>query len=285
MELNKIYCGDCRNMDKIDDESVHLTVGSPPYAVNKDYESYIKSLEEHLQLLYDAYKEVVRVTVPGGKICVNIGDIAVGSNYNDGFPEEIMVIPRLVDYLRTIDTYLYARGIWLKDSPWANSSHVSFHDEVQHAEYRMLPAWEYVWIFRKGREVRRDKSPADGRWIDKNEEWKKWVKAYWPIRSVQRNDYHEAMFPEELAYRVIKLYSFPGDTVLDNWMGSGTVAIVAKILYRNYLGYDLQQKYVDYANGQVSLITDAIRQTPKEYFDKTKNKKEHQGDMLKGNNL
>jgi len=276
MNLNRIYCGDCRNMDKIDDSSVHLTVGSPPYAVNKKYESYIKSLGDHLQLLYDAYKEVVRVTVPGGKICVNVGDIAVGSNYNDGFPEEIMVIPRLVDYLRTIDTYLYGRAVWLKDSPWANSSHVSFHDKVQHAEYRFLPSWEYLFVFRKGKEARRDRSPVDGRWIDKHKEWKQWVNGQWQIRSVQQNKYHEAAFPEELVYRVVKLYSFPGDVVLDNWMGSGTVAAVAKKLGRNYLGYELKKEYVKLAENRLANITDDMVEEPKPYKDKTANKRECQ---------
>jgi len=272
MELNKIYCGDSRNMWQIDDKSIHLTCGSPPYAVNKGYESYIKSLDEHLQLLRDAYKEVVRVTVLGGKICVNMGDIAVGSNYNEGFPEELLIMPKLVDYLRTIDTYLYARIVWLKDSPWQNSSHVSFHKGIQHAEYRMLPAWESVFVFRKGKEARKDKSPANGRWVDKHEEWKKWVSGYWHIRSVQRNDFHEAMFPEELVYRVIKLYSFPGDIVLDNWMGSGTTAVVAKRLKRNYIGYELKQKYVDYANDRLSTTTKEMIEIPNEYKDKTVNK-------------
>jgi len=280
MELDKIYHGDCRNMDKIDNDSVHLTIGSPPYAVNKDYELYIKSLEEHFQLLYDAYKEVVRVTIPGGKICVNVGDIAVGSNYNGGFPEEIMVIPRLIEYLNTLDTYLYARIVWLKDSPWANSSHVSFHDNVQHAEYRILPSFEWVWVFRKGKKPRGDKSSIDGRWIDKHYEWKEWINGQWHIRSVQRNDIHEAMFPKELVRRCIKMYSFPEDIVLDNWMGSGTTAIVAKQLQRHYIGYELKKEYVELAERDLANITGSMIEPQKEYRDKTLNKHEEQKDIF-----
>ena len=278
MKLNVIYYGDCRNMSEIDDESVHLTFGSPPYAVDKKYESYIKSLEDHYQLLYDAYREVVRVTVPGGKIVINIGDIAVGSKYNGGFPEEIMVIPKVVDYLRTLDVYLYARVIWEKDDPWANSSHVSFHDKVQHAEYRILPAWEYVFIFRKGKNSRMDKSIDDGRWVSKKE-WKKMVHGVWKIRSVQQNSYHEAMFPEQLVYNVIKFYSFPKDVVLDTWMGSGSVAAVAKKLDRYYVGYEKEKRYVDYANNRLSYITDRMVEVQKEYKDKTANERELQEDL------
>jgi len=209
--------------------------------------------------------------VPGGKICVNIGDIAVGSKYNGGFPEELLVIPKLTDYLRSINTYLHARIIWEKDDPWANSSHVTFHNKIQHAEYRILPAWEYVFVFRKGKTARKDKSPADGRFISKDE-WKKLVHGVWNIRSVQRNDYHEAMFPEKLVANCIKLYSFPGDLVLDSWMGSGTTATVAKKLGRHYLGYELDPVYAKLADGRVSGVS-MVEATP-EYKDKTANRRD-----------
>lgn len=271
MELNRIYCGDSRNMDKIDSGSVHLFITSIPYYVGKTYEAYLPTIDDYYQMLYDVFKEVVRVIIPGGKICINAGDIAVGSRYNGGFPEEIMVLPKLVGYLRTLDTYLYARTVWLKDVPWANSSHVSFHSKIQHAEYRQAPSWEYLFVFRKGKEMRRDKSAADGRWITKDE-WKKLVSAQWFIRSVQANKYHEAVFPEELVSNCVKLYSFPGDTVLDSFMGSGTTAVVAKKLGRNYMGYEKEEKYVNLANKRLDAITEDLIIPPIEYFDKTLNK-------------
>jgi len=210
MDLNKIYQGDSRKLDKIEDECVHLTVTSPPYYVGKKYEKYLPTLESYFKMLVEVFQEVVRVTVPGGKIIVNLGDIAVGSQYNGGFPEEIMVMPVIVAALKKLDTYLYARIIWEKDDPWANSSHVTFHDKVQHAEYRVLPAWEYVFVFRKGKNARIDKSSADGRWISKDE-WKKCVHGVWKLRSVQNNKLHEAMFPEAFVEFCVKAYSFPND--------------------------------------------------------------------------
>jgi site-specific DNA-methyltransferase (adenine-specific) len=240
--------------------------------VNKSYEAYLKSIDDYFEMLYGVFKEVHRITIPGGKIIVNLGDIAVGSHFNDGFPEEIMVMPKVVEYLRSFGSYLYARIVWEKDDPWANSSHVSYHSKVQHAEYRMLPAWEYVFVFRKGKEARKDKCSEDGRFIPK-EEWKKLVHGVWKIRSVQRNDIHEAMFPEELVSNCIKLYSFPNDVVFDPFMGSGTVAIVAKKLGRHYLGCDLKQEYVDKANNRLDSITNDMIVRPKSYIDKTINKK------------
>lgn len=278
MELNKIYCGDSRRMDEVDDNSVHLTITSPPYYVGKDYEVYLPTLSDYFEMLCGVFREVVRVTIPGGKIVINLGDIAVGSNYNEGFPEEVLIMPELAKFLKHVDgkpennAYLYARIIWEKDDPWANSSHVSFHKNIQHAEYRVLPAWEYIFVFRKGREARKDKSPIDGRWIDKNKEWKKWVHGIWEMRSVRRNEYHEAMFPEELVKRCIKMYSFPNDVVLDPFIGSGTSAVGAKKLCRNYLGYELKQEHVNYANKCLAAVTDDMIEIQKEYRDKTVNK-------------
>jgi site-specific DNA-methyltransferase (adenine-specific) len=269
MKLNKIYWGDSRKMDEIEDNCVHLTVTSPPYYVGKNYESYLPTLDSYFQMLYDVFTEVHRVTIPGGKIIVNIGDIAVGSNHNEGFPEEIMVISKLVDFMHDLGSYLYARIIWEKDDPWANSSHVSFHRKIQHAEYRILPAWEYVFVFRKGKEARKDKSVADGRWITKNE-WKKLVHGVWNIRSVQSNKFHAAMFPEKLVFNCIKLYSFPGDVVLDPFMGSGVTAVVAKKMGRKYLGYELEPLYVRLIERKLdSVSTD--ESAIFEYRDKTMN--------------
>jgi len=275
MEFNKIYCGDSRHLEKIEDNCVHLTVTSPPYYVGKSYEAYLPTLTDYFQMLYDVFSEVVRITIPGGKIIVNIGDIAVGARYNEGFPEELMVIPKLVDHLNALDTHLYARIIWEKDAPWANSSHVSFHSKVQHAEYRILPAWEYVFVFRKGKEQRKDKSYADGQWIDKDL-WKKYVRGVWQIRSVQSNDIHEAMFPEELVKRCIELYSFNGDVIFDPFMGSGTTAVVAKSMGRRYLGYELDPKYVRYAEDRVDSIADFTITPSRQCFEKTTNLKELQ---------
>jgi len=263
MELDKIYHGDSRRMDKIDDESVHLTVTSPPYYVGKKYEKYLPTLDSYLKMLCDVFQEVVRVTVPGGKIVINIGDIAVGSRYNEGFPEEILVMPKLLDSLRNFGAYLYSRIIWEKDDPWANSSHVTFHKKIAHTEYRILPAWEYVFVFRKGREGRKDK--IDSPWIDKHTEWKPWVHGVWKIRSVQSNKFHEAMFPEELVKRCIKMYSYPEDIVLDPFMGSGKTAIVAKKLNRHYVGYELEKRYVKLSEGNIDQITSDMIEDQKRY--------------------
>ena len=280
MELNKIYCGDSRNMYQIDSNSIALTMTSPPYSLFKDFD--LDSLDKYFQLLYDVFNEVVRVTIPGCKIAVNLGDICIGSRYNeDSHVEEILIMPKLVDFLRTKDVYLYARYFWIKDVPWKNSSQVSFHSKVLHSSYRAAPSVEYVFVFRKGKSERKDKSFEDGRWISKNE-WKKLVSGYWFIPSVRRNDIHPAIYPESLVSNVIKLYSFPQDTVLDPFSGVATTAVVAKKLSRNFLGYEIDKNYHKKGNDRLAAITDDMIEKPKPYFDKTQNKKELEGDVFKG---
>jgi site-specific DNA-methyltransferase (adenine-specific) len=88
---------------------------------------------------------------------------------------------------------------------------------------------------------------------------------------VQRNDFHEAMFPEELVRYCIKMYSFPGDIVLDPFMGSGTVAAVAKKLERHYIGYDLDPKCLKMSELSAAVITDAMIEKQESYSDKTEN--------------
>jgi len=279
MELDKIYQGDSRHLDEIENESVHLTITSPPYYVGKKYEKYLPTLKDYMQMLYDVFSEVVRVTVPGGKIAINLGDIAVGSNYNGGIVEELLIMPKVVDYLRTLDVYLHARVIWKKDNPWANSSHVTFHDKVQHAEYRMLPAWEYLFVLRKGKSARKDKSALDGRWIHKHKQWKKWVSGVWDIRSLHRNDFHEAMFPEELVRRCILMYSFPNDIIFDPFMGSGSVAAAAKKFGRHYLGYELDPGYIVLAKKRLQGITEDFIEFSERYEDKTANRRNYQEEL------
>jgi modification methylase len=279
MDLNKIYQGDSRDLDNIDDECVHLTMTSPPYYVGKKYEKYLPTLEDYIQMLKDVFLEVVRVTIPGGKIIINLGDIAVGSQYNGGIVEELLIMPKIADFLRGLDTYLHGRIIWEKDDPWQNSSHVTFHDKVQHAEYRILPAWEYVFVFRKGKHARKDKSAKDGRWIDKHKEWKKWVHGVWNIRSLHRNDFHEAMFPEDLVRRCVLMYSFPNDVIFDPFMGSGSVAAAAKKFGRYYLGYELDPHYIRLANNRLMGITENFLELSEKYEDKTENRNNYQQEL------
>ena len=143
--------------------------------------------------------------------------------------------------------YPYDRRIWIKDPAWANCNWTS-------NSYRSVDEFEYIYIFWKPgiTEVDRARlSPAD---------WAEWgSRAIWNIPSVRRNDIHEAMFPVELPRRLIQLLSEPGDTILDCFMGSGTTAIAALTLGRNYLGIDKEEQYVALARQRIAEEADQLR--------------------------
>jgi site-specific DNA-methyltransferase (adenine-specific) len=135
--------------------------------------------------------------------------------------------------------YPYDRRIWVKDAAWANSNWTA-------NSYRAVDEFEYVYIFWKPGITKVDRSRLT------KDEWTDWgSRAVWNIRSVQRNDDHEAKFPVELPRRIIKLFSDEGDTVLDCFMGSGTSAIAAISERRHYIGIDKEKKSVQLAKKNI----------------------------------
>lgn len=139
-----------------------------------------------------------------------------------------------------VGLYLYDKRIWKKDPAWANSRWTT-------NTLKSVSETEDLYVFWKPGEyeVRRDRlSP---------EEWRAWgYRQVWEIDSVRRNDAHPAMFPEELAYRVVKLYTDPGDIVIDPFLGSGTTAVAAIKLDRRFIGIEKDPRYVEVANMRIA---------------------------------
>lgn len=142
----------------------------------------------------------------------------------------------LEKYAYEAGLYLYDKRIWVKDPTWANSRWTSNTLKAVH-EY------EDLYIFWKPGEYTIDRQKLD------DKEWREWgARGVWYIRSVRANNCHEAMFPVELAERIIRLYSTEGDIVLDPFMGSGTTGVAALKTGRHYIGIDKEKDYVDLAN-------------------------------------
>ncbi len=154
----------------------------------------------------------------------------------------------LEDMALTAGLYLYDRRIWVKDAAWANSNWTT-------NSYRAVDEFEYLYIFWKPGITK-----VDRKRLSKNE-WTEWgSRAVWNIRSVQRNDDHEAKFPLELPRRAIKLFTDEGDIVLDCFMGSGTSAIAALSEKRHYLGIDKEAKYVALSKENIQKYKDGASQ-------------------------
>ncbi len=253
--MDNIVLGDSQDFKNYPDQ-IHLTVTSPPYFVGKNYEEDY-SFGDYRLMLREVFRNVADSTVPGGKIAINIADIAAFSKVSGRVEEYDQVLPELTSYLRDYDCHLLARYIWHKDDPWVNSQHVCYHDKIPATYVRALPNWEYIWVYYKGDSPKREDVPLIVDSISK-EEWKKWVSAVWYIKSVHANDFHEAMFPEELVRRLVRLYSVPGDVVFDPFMGSGTTAAVAHKNGRNYAGIERNPEYYELIKKSVAAVENCL---------------------------
>ena len=244
--LNTIIQGSCENMKDIPNNSLHLMITSPPYNVSKEYDNDL-SLEEYLNLLKNCFAETYRVLVDGGRACVNIANIG-----------RKPYIP-LSDYISKImiEIGFNMRGeiIWNKS---AGAGISTAWGSFQSASNPILrDVHEYILIFSKGNYKReRDKNEKEFRKDNiSKEEFIEWTKSVWTMNpeSAKRIG-HPAPFPEELPNRLIKLFSFTNDIVLDPFMGSGTTAIASIKNNRNFVGYEINEEYINLANNRIENL-------------------------------
>ena len=240
-EIPGVYFKDASDMSELADESVHLVLTSPPYCIGLEYEADV-SLDEHFQMMDQSLSECARVLCPGGIIFLNFDDIHNHGTRSCGAPEILPVGASYQDVLRTHDIRLTDTIIWEKAPNWINNPQVSYSERTRHTSYRTLNNTEHLWVFRKAgqRNV-----PIDLEYHSKisKADWKEWVNGVWRINAVGKQKDHPAQFPEELAGRAVRMFSYVGDVVLDPFLGSGTTIKVARELNRVGVGYEKDARY------------------------------------------
>ena len=248
--LNTIIASSCENMKDIPNNSLHLMITSPPYNVSKEYDNDL-SLNEYLNLLKNCFTETYRVLVDGGRACINIANIG-----------RKPYIP-LSDYVSKImiEIGFNMRGeiIWNKS---AGAGISTAWGSFQSASNPILrDVHEYILIFSKGNYKReRDKNEKEFRHDNiTKKEFIEWTKSVWTMNTESAKRIgHPAPFPEELPNRLIKLFSFTNDIVIDPFMGSGTTAIAAIKNNRNFVGYEINEKYINLANNRILNLKEKI---------------------------
>lgn len=239
--VNKFIFGSAENMKELPDNSIHLMITSPPYNVSKVYDNDL-SLKEYLQLLENSFKETYRVLVNGGRACINVANLG-----------RKPYIP-LSDYISKmmIDMGYNMRGeiIWNKA---ASASPSTAWGSWQSAANPILrDIHEYILVFSKGDYNRIPKGKKN---TIAKEQFMEWTKSIWTMNAESaRRIGHPAPFPEELPTRLIQLYSFKDDIILDPFMGSGTTAVSAIKSDRKFVGYDISQEYIDLAEKRISPL-------------------------------
>ncbi len=236
--LDTISCIDSRDMSLLPDDSVHLMITSPPYNVGKDYDEDL-GLAEYRGLLRDVCSEVYVKLVSGGRACINIANIG----RRPYVPLHSFIIADLLE----IGFLMRGEIIWDKAaSAGASTAWGSWMSATNPA---MRDVHEYILVFSKGRMQRRGKGKRS---TISRDEFLEYTKSVWsfPTESATRVG-HPAPFPVELPYRLIQLYTFEGDVVLDPFCGSGTTCVAALMTNRHYIGFDNNEDYVKLARERI----------------------------------
>ena len=230
--LNKIYCKSSENMDEIPDNSVHLMITSPPYNVGKEYDEDL-TLDEYLDLLTRVFEQSYKKLVTGGRACINIANI--------GRKPYIPLHAMIIEIMLNLGFLMRGEIIWDKSASAGGSC--AWGSWMSASNPVLRDYHEYILIFSK-ESYCKNKSQQKHDTIEK-EDFINWTKSIWTFPAVNAKKIgHPAPFPIELPHRLINLYSYGGDVVLDPFCGSGTTCIAAFQNNRKYIGYEIKKDYV-----------------------------------------
>ena len=239
-DLDRLYCKSSESMDEIPDNSVHLMITSPPYNVGKEYDSDL-TLDEYLDLLTRVFGQTYRKLVTGGRACINIANIG----RKPYIPLHAMVIEIMLD----LGYLMRGEVIWDKSASAGGSC--AWGSWMSASNPVLRDFHEYILIFSK-ESYSKDKKQEKRDTIE-HDEFIQWTKSIWTFPAVNAKKIgHPAPFPVELPHRLIKLYSYEGDVVLDPFVGSGTTCLAAIQNNRKYIGYDIKKEYIELAEKRIS---------------------------------
>ena len=239
-DLNKIYCKSSEKMNEVPDNSVHLMITSPPYNVGKEYDDDL-TLDEYLELLTAVFGESYKKLVTGGRACINIANIG----RKPYIPLHAMIIEIMLD----LGFLMRGEIIWDKSASAGGSC--AWGSWMSASNPVLRDYHEYILIFSK-ESYSKNKAQEKKDTIE-HDDFIQWTKSIWTFPAVNAKKIgHPAPFPIELPHRLINLYSYEGDVVLDPFIGSGTTAIAAIKNNRYYIGYDIKKEYIDLAESRLS---------------------------------
>jgi DNA modification methylase len=261
---HRLRLADARDLSWLPDASVHLVVTSPPYWVLKKYEDRDGQLgdvavyETFLDELDKVWRECARLLVEGGRICCVVGDVCIprkvaGRHHVMPLHADIQVRARRLglDCLTPILWHKIANGVTESEGNGAG-----FYGKPYQPGSIVKNDTEYVLFLRKGGGYRSVSMLTKALSMLSREEMKKWLRSYWDnIRGASTRDGHPAPYPIELAERLIKLFSFAGDTVLDPFAGTGSTSVAALNAGRNSIAVDIEPKYLQIAQKRLLAAT------------------------------
>ncbi len=238
--VNRVFRHSSEQMPELPDNSVALMVTSPPYNVGKDYDADL-TLDEYLDFLGGVLSETFRVLMPGGRVAFNVANL--------GRKPYIPLNAYIADLAARTGFLMRGEIIWVKAQGASGSCAWGSWLSARNPTLRDLH--EYVLVFSKQRFDR----PEKGRSTIGRSEFMEATTSIWNIPAVSaRRIGHPAPFPVALVERLINLYTFEGDCVLDPFMGSGSTAVAAVNSSRRFVGYEINSEYVDLCEKRLSAL-------------------------------
>lgn len=247
MTEHRIIFGDSRSLNQIEDKSVQLIITSPPYWQLKDYGTddqigFNDSYEDYINNLNLVWKECDRVLADGCRLCINIGDQFARSVYYGRY-KVIPIRTEIIRFCESLGMDYMGAIIWQKTTTMNTSGGGAIMGSFPYPRNGILKMdYEFILLFKKlGNAPKPTKEQKEQSAMTK-EEWGQYFSSHWNFNGVKQIG-HIAMFPEELPKRLIKMFSFVGETIFDPFAGSGTTSLAAKNLGRNSIGYEINKEF------------------------------------------
>lgn len=247
MTEHKIIFGDSRSLNQIEDKSVQLIITSPPYWQLKDYGTddqigFNDSYEDYINNLNLVWKECDRVLSDGCRLCINIGDQFARSVYYGRY-KVIPIRTEIIRFCESLGMDYMGAIIWQKTTTMNTSGGGAIMGSFPYPRNGILKMdYEFILLFKKLGNAPKPTKEQKEQSVMTKEEWRQYFSSHWNFNGVKQIG-HIAMFPEELPKRLIKMFSFVGETVFDPFAGSGTTSLAAKNLGRNSIGYEINKEF------------------------------------------
>lgn len=256
--INRIICGDALEiLTNIPNDSIDLVITSPPYNFGMPYDNHIDDInfDEYFEKMFQVWKECYRILKKGGRICVNVQPL-----HSSYVPTHHI----FSEQFRKLGFLFKCEILWDKHN--YDAKYTSWGSWKSPSMPYFKTTWEFIEVFCKGTQKKEGKKEN----IDiTGDEFKKWTTIKWDIAPEMRMKEfgHPAMFPEEIPDRLIKLFSYVEDIVLDPFNGAGTTTLVARKLNRKYMGVDISPNYCKTAQERIKEYEKQRKLTDKRWFD------------------
>jgi len=266
---HRLFLADAREMQDLEPESVHLVLTSPPYWTLKEYRDseaqlgHIEDYDEFLEELDKVWSNSFRALVPGGRLICVVGDVCLSRRENGGRHTVVPLHASIQEHCRRIGFDNLAPIIWHKisNAVYEVENGSSFLGKPYEPNAVIKNDIEFILMERKPGGYRAPDLSTKVLSLISGENHKKWFQQIWTGVTGASTKHHPAPYPKELAERLVRMFSFVGDTVLDPFLGTGTTTVAAAKWGRNSIGFEVDSHYFKLAQKRIAQETSSLFST------------------------